>query len=298
MSFIHLLLALVVVLVWGFNFVVIMVGLSGIPPIFLVFLRFFFTSLPAIFLIKKPEAPFYLVFLYGLILFALQFALLFWSMAQGLSPGLASILLQLQAFFTILLAVIFFKEKPNRWQILGGLISFLGIGLVGMNLGGDITLTGLLLVILAAFFWGSGNIFSKKMGKINMFSLVVWGSFVAWPPLLAASLIFEGTDQILYSLHHLDWLSVGAVAYIVCLATWFAFGSWNWLLQRYPLPIIAPFTLLVPIIGMISSALCLNEVIQTWKIVAACLVLGGLCINLLGPRLAIRKKLEEDATIA
>ena len=123
-----------------------------------------------------------------------------------------------------------------------------------------------------------------------MFSLVIWGSFIAWPPLLAFSFLVEGPDKIANCLMNLEWPSIGAISYIVCVATWFGFGSWNWLVQRYPLSTIAPFTLLVPIIGTISSVVCLGEPLQIWKIFAAILVVGGLCISLLGPRLAVRKK--------
>ncbi len=289
MSLRHLSLVLVVVLVWGFNFVVIKVGLQEIPPLFMVFLRFFFTSIPAVFFIKRPAVPLHLILQYGLILFALQFSLLFWGLSEGLAPGLASILLQLQAFFTILLAFFYFGEKPNLWQILGGLISFSGIGLVGMNLGGDITLPGLLLVISASFFWGFGNILSKKMGKINMLSLVIWGSLVAWPPMLLVSYFVEGGDAIANCLKNFSWTTFGAVFYIVFLATWFGFGVWNWLIQRHSLTIVAPFTLLVPIIGILSCVLCLDEVLYTWKLLAAILIISGLCINVLGPRLVVRK---------
>ena len=165
MSLIHLLLVILIVLVWGFNFVVIKIGLQGVPPFFLVFLRFFLTSVPAIFFIKKPEVPFRWVLTYGLILFALQFSLLFWSMAEGLSSGLASILLQLQAFFTVLFAFFFFREKPNRWQIVGGAISFSGIGLVGMNLGGELLLQLLSLRLPLRLFGDLETFFLRKWAR-------------------------------------------------------------------------------------------------------------------------------------
>jgi O-acetylserine/cysteine efflux transporter len=285
-------LALLVVLVWGFNFVVIKVGLEDISPFLIGFARFFLTSIPAVFFIKRPAAPFKMVVWYGLVMFALQFSLLFIGMYAGVTPGLASLLLQLHVFFTVFLAMLFFGETLHLWQIVGALVSFSGIGLVAMNLGGSLTITGFLLVLGAAASWGAGNVISKKIGKVNMVSLVIWGSLIAWPPLLVISLMVEGTDKVLHTFQHLTWVSGGAVLYITYLSTIFGFGIWSWLLHHHPLGTIAPFTLLVPILAMLSSYLVLGEPLQSWKIFAALLVIAGLCINLLGPRIfsAMNKK--------
>jgi O-acetylserine/cysteine efflux transporter len=282
-------LVMFVVAVWGFNFIAIKIGLDEIPPLLLGAIRFFLTSIPAVFFIKRPAAPFKMIIWYGLVMFAMPFSLLFVGMQAGVTPGLASLLLQLQVFFTVLLAVLFMEEKLHPWQIVGALVSFAGIALVAMHLGGDTRLSGFLLVIAAAAAWGAGNVVSKKIGKVNMVSLVVWGSLIAWPPLLILSLMMEGTDKILYSLHHLTWLSSSAVLYLTYLATLFAFGAWSWLIHHHPLRIIAPFTLLVPVFGILSSVLLLGEALQPWKIVAASLVIIGLCINVFGPQMHIKK---------
>lgn len=292
----HIALALLTIVIWGFNFVVIKVGLKGIPPVFLVFCRFFLTSIPAIFFIKRPNVLFKMVIAYGLVMFALQFAFLFLGMHLGVSSALASLLLQVQVFFTILLGIIVFKEKIHKSQILGALIAFSGIGLIGMNLGGELTLSGFLLVLAAAFVWGPGNVLSKKMGSVNVLSLVVWSSLIAWPPLLIVSLFLEGPQLILESLHHLHWHSATAVLYITYLSTLLGFYIWNQLIHRYTLGMIAPFSLLSPVVGIVSSALVLNETIQPWKIVAGSLIILGLCINLFGSKFMTQKtdKVLED----
>jgi O-acetylserine/cysteine efflux transporter len=285
MQLLHFLLVILVVAIWGLNFVAIKVGLDEIPPMLLVSSRFFLTCFPAIFFVKRPAAPFKMVIWYGLVMFGLPFALLFLGMNAGVTPGLASLLLQLQVFFTILLSVLFMEEKLHPWQIIGAFVSFAGIALVAMNLGGDTTLLGFLLVIAAAASWGAGNVISKKIGKVNMVSLVVWGSLVAWPPLLLICLTMEGANKILYTLEHATLLSVSALLYITYLATLFAFGAWSWLIHHHPLKIIAPFTLLVPVFGILSSVLLLNEPLQSWKIFATLLVIIGLCINIFGPQM-------------
>lgn len=285
----HILLALVVVVVWGLNWVVIKIGLDGIPPLLLASARFFLTSLPAIFFIQRPAAPFKRVAWYGLVMFALQFGLLFMGMHAGVTPGLASVLIQLHVFASILFGVLFFREKVHAWQVIGALVAFLGIGLVAMHFGGGLTLTGFLLVIGAAIAWGVGNLLSKKLGKVNMVALVVWGSLIAWPPLLLASFIVEGPAQIVYTFSHLNWLSIGAVFYITYLSTLLAFGLWSFLLHHHPLGSVAPFTLLVPVLAMLSSALVLGEPLQIWKISAAFLVIAGLFISIIVPRFLVRK---------
>ncbi|MBP9841359.1 MAG: EamA family transporter [Simkaniaceae bacterium] len=285
----HLFLTLLVVLIWGFNFVVIKVGLQEIPPLFLCFSRFFLTSIPAIFFIKFPATSLKKVILYGLFMFALPFGSLFMGMFVGVTPGLASLLFQAQVFFSALLAIAFFGEKLTKWQAVGALISFSGIALVGVKIGGSASLLGFFLLIAGAAFWGVGNAVSKKIGKVNMVSLIVWGSFMAWPPLLLLSLVFEGPEKLILSVQHLSLLSMGAVLYITYLSTLLAFALWSLLLHRHRLPTITPFTLLVPIVGMTSSIVVLGEPLQIWKITAGVLVIAGLYINVMGPRLFKKK---------
>lgn len=291
MSIVHLLLLLSVIVIWGVNFVAIKFVLQDLSPVLLCCARFFLSSIPAIFFVPFPKTPIKMVAFYGLTTFAIQFTLLFMGMHAGVSAGLTSLLLQTQAFFTILLALIFLNEKLHRWHVLGALISFSGIALIGVNLSGSITLSGLLLILSAAFCWGSGSVISKKIGSVNMLGLVVWGSLFAWPPLLLLALYLEGPAHIIATLQSLSWLSIGSNFYIAYLSTVFAFGIWNWLLRQYPISTVAPFTLLVPIVGMASSAIVFDETIHLWKICAAILVIAGLCVNLFGPRLLAKKEL-------
>jgi len=284
----HMTLAILVVTIWGVNFVVIKVGLKEIPPILLCALRFFLAAFPAVFFIKRPAAPLRMVVGFGLVMFSLQFALLFSGMYAGTTAGLASLLLQVQVFFTVLLAVLFLAEKPSIWQVAGALVSFSGIGLVAANLGGEISIYGLLLIVAAAASWGLGNLISKKLGKVDMLALVVWGSLVAWPPLLILSFILEQNSWNVETISHISWLTVGAIGYIVYPSTLIGFSTWSWLLSRYPAATVAPFTLLVPIFGFTASALVLDEPLSIWKISAAALVISGLCINLFASRIAIR----------
>lgn len=281
MKLLHIFLVLSVVAVWGINFVFVKIALDVVPPLFLCFCRFFLLNLVALFFLKPVKVPFKWIALYGLVMFVLQFALMFLGMNAGVSAGLGSILLQTQAFFSILFAATILKEKINRWQVFGGLVSFSGIALVCMNLGASATLPGVALVLLAAATWGSGSVIVKKIGKIQTGSLLAWGSLVAWPPLILLSLYFEDSFSILLNIHHFSWETHIAILFITLGSTAFGFGTWNWLLQLYPLGTMAPFTLLVPIFGMLSSVLWLGEPLELWKILAGILVISGLCFNLL-----------------
>lgn len=288
----HIALAIAVAMIWGFNFVMIKVGLEELPPILLCALRFFFAAFPAIFFIKRPAIAFHQVMAFGFTMFALQFTLLFFGMAAGASPGLASLLLQVQVFFTVLLAVLFLDEKPSGWQIIGASIAFCGIGLVAANVGGDISALGMALIIAAAASWGAGNLISKRLGQIDMFALVIWGSFVAWPPLLLVSFMVEYSAWNLDSLSRLTWLSAASIGYNAYPVTLLGFAAWNWLLSRYPAATVAPFSLLVPVFGFASAAIVMNETIDAWKLGAAALIMAGLCINLVASRLASNKAMK------
>lgn len=285
----HIFLLFLVVSIWGFNFVFVKIALQEIPPLLLCFSRFFLVSIPAIFFFKRPSVPFKWVVLYGLVMFVLQFALMFSGIRAGVSPGLSSLLLQTQVFFSIPFAALFLKERINRWQVMGALLAFSGISVVGFNLNASASLAGLVLVLSSAVTWGAGSVIVKKMGKTNSGSLLVWGGFIAWPPLLLLSLYIENSLPVLEQCLHLSWASYGAVCFITFGSTVVGFGIWNWLVQVYPISTIAPFTLLVPIFGMLSSLVFLGEPLESWKIMAAVLVISGLCLNVLGPLVVARR---------
>lgn len=285
MQFRYLLLALVIVVIWGLNFVFVTVGLEGIPPLFMVFLRLFLTSLPAIFFIKKPQLPFRKIAAYGLTMFALQFSLAFVGINLGVTPGLASVLNQTQLFFSLFFAFLFLREKCTLWQIIGAFISFSGIMLIAMHIGGEVSLIGLLLIVCSAAGWGAGNVLSKTFSNVDAISLICWSSLIAWPVVLMLSLLLEGPEAILYSMNNISRVSIISILYITYLSTFFAYSAWSWLLRRLPLATVAPFALLVPVFGMLGSALALGEPLPPWKLAASALVISGLSLNLLGPML-------------
>lgn len=281
----HILAALIAVITWGINFVVIKIGLQGLPPVLFTASRFIFSALPLVFFVSFPKTSWKWVVAYGMFQFAFQFTLLFCGIKLGFPAGLASLVMQLQAFITMGLAVVIMGEKPQFVQVLGALIALSGMALVAMHLEAQATIIGFLLVVAGAVCWSIANIVTKKIGVVNPLAMVVWGSAIASPPLLLASYMMEGMDAWQAAYAQLNWTSIGAIAYQSYPNTIVGFGIWSWLMRKYPAATIAPFTLLVPVVGMVTASIVLNETLFWWKICAGLLVLGGLACNQFGLRI-------------
>lgn len=292
----HLLLVFVVILAWGINFIFVKIGLQEIPPLLLCALRFFLASIPAIFFVKPPKASLWLVAAYGLFMFALQFSFVFLGMYVGMTSGMASLIMQVQVFFSMFFAVFLFGEQPQLKQIFGALVAFAGIGVVALHFDQHVSLLGFLCILAAAAAWGIGNLIAKKINTDNLISVIVWGSFIICLPMFAAALAIEGPQSFVSTYHHITWKGIGSLLYIVYISTWIGYGLWNWLLGRYPVSVVVPFTLLIPLVGIISSVLVFGEPFQLWKLVACLLVITGLCINIFSARL-FRPKLRSEAAL-
>jgi O-acetylserine/cysteine efflux transporter len=282
------LLALVVITVWGLNFVVIKIGLQGVPPLLLGALRFLLVLFPAIFFIPRPRLPWRWLLAYGLTISLGQFAFLFYAMSVGMPAGLASLVLQAQAFLTLLFAVPLLGERVRTGQWLGLLVAATGLTLIGLQSGQGMTLAGFALTLCAASMWALGNIVSRRIGRVDILGLVIWGALVPPLPFLALSLWLEGLATLERALLGLDLTSLLAIAYLAFAATMLGYGLWGRLLSRYPASQVAPFSLLVPVVGLSASALLLGERLDTQQGAGVGLVLAGLLVNLYGARLPAR----------
>lgn len=282
------LLALVVIAVWGLNFVVIKIGLQGVPPLLLGALRFLLVLFPAVFFIPRPRLPWRWLLAYGMTISLGQFAFLFYAMAAGMPAGLASLVLQAQAFFTLLFAVPLLGERVRAGQLLGLLVAAAGLTLIGLRSGPGMTLAGFALTLCAASMWALGNIVTRRIGKVDILGLVVWGALVPPLPFLALSLWLEGPATLERAMLGLDLQSLLAIVYLAFAATMLGYGLWGRLLSRYPASQVAPFSLLVPVVGLSASALLLGERLDIQQGAGVGLVLAGLLVNLYGARLPAR----------
>jgi O-acetylserine/cysteine efflux transporter len=284
----HALLALAVVAVWGTNFVVIKLALAHLPPLLFASLRFACALLPAIFFLPRPAVRWRNLAAYGLLIGAGQFGIMFIAMNGHISPGVASLVIQTQVFFTVGLAMLLAGERVTRLQIVALLLATAGLGVILAHTDGSTTALGLGMTLTAAFSWAAGNLVSKQAGRVNMLAYVVWSCLFALPPLLALSLWVEGPAAVAQALARADAATWAAVVWQAVGNTLFGYAAWAWLLSRHPAATIVPMALLVPVFGMGASALWLGETLPAWKLGAAALVIGGLALNLLGPQIVAR----------
>lgn len=280
-------LALGVVLIWGLNFVAIKWGVDEIPPFMLTALRYLGCALPAVFFIRKPQVGWPLLVAYGLTVGVLQFSFLFTAVRLGMPAGLASLVMQMQVFFTMALAILLLGDRPTPLQLGGAAVALIGLGTIGTEHLGGAVLVPLLLTLVAAFFWAVSNIVTKRAGRIDMLAFVVWGSLVPPLPMLALSLLFEG-PQAFTGLMTISPQAILSVLFIAYGSTLMGYGAWAVLLGRHPASLIAPFSLLVPVVGFAAAFVFLGEQVTALELAGSLLIFAGLVVNVFGPRLVAR----------
>jgi len=282
----HLFLALAIVAVWGTNFVVIKLSLAAFPPFLFAALRYTFAFIPLAFFISRPQVSWTNLCAYGVAIGVGQFGILYFAIDGRISPGLASLVIQTQVFFTIGFAMFFAKERLRLYQAVAVSVSMTGLGIIALHTDADTTFVGMALVVFAGLSWGIANTVSRRAGSINMLSYVVWASLFSLPPLFLISLIFEGGWEKMST--SMITAPIGAWAGVFWQSwgnTVFGYAAWAWLLSKHPAAVVAPAPLLVPIFGMGASAYFLSEPLPLWKILAAGLVIAGLIVNLFWPSL-------------
>ena len=285
----HLLLALAIVAIWGTNFVVMKNCLAVFPPFMFAALRYTFALLPMAFLIPRPKVPLWNLALYGLFIGVGQFGIVYYAVNSQISPGLASLVIQTQVFFTIGFAMLINQERLRLYQVFALLLALIGLLMIALHTDATTTLLGLALMVFAGFSWGAANTVGRYAGigsPRELLAYVVWASAFAVPPLLLISAIFEGGLAHLSAV--LEQAPLGAwlgVFWQSWANTLFGYAAWAWLLSKHPAAVVAPMPLLVPIFGMGASAIYLDEGLPAWKLFAAGLVMVGLLINVSWPRL-------------
>ena len=282
-------MALAIVAIWGTNFVVMKNCLAVFPPFMFAALRYSFALLPMAFFIPRPKVPLWNLALYGVLIGVGQFGIVYYAVNSQISPGLASLVIQTQVFFTIGFAMLLNKERLRLYQIFALLLALIGLLIIALHTDATTTLLGLALMVFAGFSWGAANTVGRYAGisrPADLFAYVVWASAFAVPPLLLISAVFEGgvthLSQVLVQAPLGAWLGVLWQSWGNTL---FGYAAWAWLLSKHPAAVVAPMPLLVPIFGMGASAIYLGEDLPVWKLFAAGLVMVGLLINVSWPRL-------------
>ena len=284
-----MILAATVATLWGFNFVVIDWGMDGIPPLLFVALRFLVVGL-AVFFVPRPTASWRVVVGVGLFMSLGQFGLLYTSMAMGLQPGLAALLLQAQAVFTILIAAGVLRERPTIAQIVGVAIGITGLSIVAVGRGGSAPLLAVLLCLLGAMSWGVGNVISRSAGRVNgpgrwgALSLTAWSALVVPLTALGLSLALEGPAAIAEGLASFGWRPIISTLYTAILCTLVGYAIFNGLLARNTSAAVVPWPLLAPVVAMFSAAVLLGQVPTVGEAVGGAVLVAGVLATTLRPR--------------
>lgn len=278
------LLALTIIMVWGVNFVVIAIGLEGMPPLLMGGLRFLFVAGLGCWFVRFPKIPLRWIVAYALTLSFAQFAFLFFAMSVGMPAGLASLVLQSQVLFTLIFALVLLKEQVNIHQILAILVAGAGLTIIGLSSGQtEMTAIGFVITLVAAACWAMGNLvtrtISQKGYKANI-NLVIWSAMISCVPFFICSYFVEGPELMLESLRTISWQSIGSLLYLSLVATMVGYSLWSYLLSRYPAAQVAPLTLGVPVIGLASASLFLGEQLQSAQLWGIAIVMLGLFINI------------------
>lgn len=278
-------LGLLVILCWGMNFAVIKVGVANVPPLMLGALRFMLAAFPALLFLRPPQVPLRLYLLYGLTISVGQFAFLFSAIHVGMPTGLASLVLQSQAFFTMVFAALWLKERWYANQVAGLVLAAGGLVLIGSAHGISMPLAGFFLTVAAAVMWACGNIVTRAVGRygpMNQLAFVVWASLVPPVPFWILSWALEGPGAIALAWAGMGWQAWAALAYLAGVATLFGYGVWTNLLSRYPANRIAPFSLLVPLVGLTTGWIVFGEALKLVHLAGGALLMAGLAVNLWG----------------
>lgn len=277
------LLAILVAVLWGLNFLAIHLSLEQFPPFFLVALRFALLAVPTVLLIPRPDVPLRWLLGYGLGFGTLQFLFLYWAMATGMPTGLASLVLQSSAPMTVLLGATLLRERLDRGQVIGILLAVAGLTAIGWQQLGTAALGPFLLTLLGALGWALGNLSNKLARPSKPMHLTLWMSVVPVLPMLAVSLWVEGPAAIGASFVGLGTetglLALAGLGYTMLFGTVVGSGIWTWLLTRHPSSRIAPFSMLVPVVGLLTAWAMLGETLTAGELAGAGVVVLGVLLG-------------------
>ena len=279
----HILLAILVSAIYGVAFVAIKFSVSELPPLLVTGYRYLFAALPLVFFVPVPKVPIRLLVVYGLTQGVLMFGLIFSAIRLGMPPGLASLVVQMQVFFTVFFSVIAFGEKPRRHEIAGAVVAIAGIGLIGFAEAAITPVVPFLMVIGSAAAWGLANVIAKAARPTAMLGFVGWSSLAAPVPLFFLSMLFEGTTFGLPD-HVPSMTAVLSIAFLAYPTTVFNFAAWIFLLRAHAAATVTPFALLIPVFGMASTAIVFGETLTPLAASGSVLIFLGLAINVFGWR--------------
>ena len=293
MSFHHIAMAILVAAVWGFNFIAVKAGLNEMPPYLYGAGRFAIAALPALF-IAKPKTSWAMIVGIGLTLGVFKFTLMFMGIHYGMSAGLASLVLQSQAFFTLLFSFLIFKSKIKPNQLIGMTIAAVGMILIVADAQDQSSTLGFILILSAAVAWGIANILYRMVGDVDMFAMTAWSSVIPPIPMFLVSVYSEGWDVVIDSIQTMTTIGWLCLAYTACASSWIGATLWAVLIKSYPPHKVAPFSLLVPVFGITFASLILGEKFSQMNMIASAMIFVGLIVNQWRVRTVVDSKILDE----
>lgn len=266
--------ALVVVAIWGFNFVVVKTGVTAMPPLFFTAIRFAGVALLLAPFFRPARSTLKGILLLSVVLGVLHFGLLFTGLS-GVDAATGAIAIQLTVPFSAIMAAVFFNDRLGWKRGAGMLLAFGGVAV----LAGEPTLPQplpLVLVVLSALAWAVAQVVIKRIGAINPLALNGWVALFAAPQLFVLSLLLE--EGQVEAAVNAPWQGWAAWAYVVFGASLLAYTLWYRLIATYDINRIVPFTLLAPFIGVFAGVMVLGEPFTIQKVIGGALTIVGVAI--------------------
>ncbi len=272
-----------VMLIWGFNFVMIKLGSSEVNPLLMTAARFTLAVVPLIFFIRKPDVTWRYLISYGVIFGVGVWGMASWSVTAGVTAGMSSVLLQTNVLFGILVGIVIYKEKLSRLKLMGCGLALLGLVISILTTNGNVTSFGLMLIMISAISWTSIGVIVKASKVKQAFAFNVWGMLFAPIPLVILAVSLHGIDVLNHAYEVWSWDTSLAVMFQAYPTTLFGYWVWNRMLLKYPFSTVAPITLLVPVFGLFSGYIVYNETLSTPQLYSCGLFLIGILMIIVVP---------------
>ncbi|NIA68611.1 EamA family transporter [Pelagibius litoralis] len=264
--------------IWGLNFAVAKIGLTQLPPLIFMTLRFLLVAALLLPFAKLPRGQWLPLFGISFTLGILHFSFMFTGLIT-LDAATAAIAIQLQVPFAALLAAFFFNDKLGWRRGFAMLLAFAGVAVIAGEPRLDGQYTALGFVIFAACMWSVANVQIKRLGQIDGFTLNAWISVFAMPQLALASLLLE--DGQWAALQQANFWAYFAIVYQAVAVVVIGYGAWYWMLRRYQMNQIMPAMLLIPVFGVLSGIVFLGETLTANLVIGGLLTVGGVGIIIL-----------------
>ena len=276
-------LAVLVAVIWGLAFVASRLALDELSPALMTAMRFAIAALPCL-LVRRPNVPWSVLIAISGTLFLGQFLAQSWAIAHGVPVGLASVIVQSQALFTVAFAVIAFREIPTGMQVAGIAVAALGLLMIGGTVGFDFSVLAFAVLMIAPVSFAIGNLLLRQAREVPMFDLFAWLCLVPPVPLIALAFAVDGPQATWHSLTQMSLSGWASMLFVGAISTSIAYWLWGRLLRDHTAAQVVPFALLVPFVGSAASSVVFGETFGPLRLTGMLTVVGGIAIMLLSKR--------------